>query len=57
MLGGGVGQVFEHFVQNAEGGVDVDGLVGLAPLDGEEVDMGAVSVVKSGAEKWELGVQ
>jgi len=48
--------VFEDCVHEAEGWVDVDGII-LVPLNGEEVDMCAVSVVESGAEKWELGVQ
>ncbi len=46
----GIGQVFYHFMEYAEGGVDVDGLVGLAPLDGKEVDVGAVLVMISGAK-------
>ena len=48
--------MFQHFVQDAEGGIDVNGII-LLPLDGEEVDMGAVLVVESGAELWELAVE
>ena len=56
-VGGGIGSnVFEDCVHKAEGGIDVDCII-LVPLYGKEVDMGTVSVVKSGAEKWELGVQ
>ncbi len=57
MLWWGIGQVFYHFVEYAEGGVDVDGLVGLAPGDREEVDVGAVLVVVSGAKGGQLTVQ
>ena len=50
-------QVGDNLLDDTERGVYVDGRVGAAPGNGKEIDMGAVFVVKSGAELGELGVE
>ncbi len=49
MVGGTAGEVVQHLMQDAEWGVDVNGII-LVPGDGKEVDMGAVPVVESGTK-------